>query len=115
MVEPTTAQINTLVSYFLKVYAKVDGGKPTDFNRFRDKWAFKDMLVDFSMDEAKGIIDYYLSTPRYTHPTKYLLYNYEALNNIMQDAAKDKVDLARLRAESKIRVELWRQQHEKNG
>lgn len=108
MAEPTTAQINTLVSYFLKLYAKVDGGKPSDFNRFRDKWAFKDMLQDYGMDGAKAIIDYYFETPRYTHPTKYLLYNYDALSNVMQEAAKDKVDLAKLRAESKIRTEEWR-------
>lgn len=113
MAEPTTAQINTLVSYFLKVYARVDGGKPADFNRFRDKWAFKDMIADFGMDRAKEIVDYYFETPRYIHSTKYLLYNYDALSNIMRDSEKDKVDLAKLRAESKIRVEQWRADHGK--
>ena len=108
MVAPSTAQVNTLVSFYLKRYAEVEGGIPSDFNRYRDKWAFKDMISDYGLTVSKDIVDYYFMTLRYGHPTKYFLYNYETLNNDMLDSAKDKIRLAELRAESKIRVNEWR-------
>lgn len=112
MAAPTTAQVNTLMALYLKRYAEVDGGVPNDFNRYRDKWAFKDMIVDFGMDGAKAVVEYYFTTTRYGHPSKYLVYNYEKLNKDMVESAEDKIRLADLRAETKIRVDEWRRRGE---
>jgi hypothetical protein len=108
----TNAQVHTLVTYFLSAFKDKYEAAPKDFNRFRDKWGFQGMIEDYGMDNAKLIIDYYFSTSRNYHPTKYLLFNYEKLNNAMLERKEDEKKRAQLRAESRRRVEEWRKQHE---
>lgn len=108
----TNAQVHTLVTYFLNAFKKKYDTAPRDFNRFRDKWGFQGMIEDYGMDNAKAIIDYYLSTARNYHPTNYLLFNYEKLNSAMLERAEDEKKRKQLRAESRRRVEEWRKQHE---
>lgn len=108
MPAPTTAQVNTLLTYFLKKYDSKYAAAPTDFNRFRDKWAFKDMIADFGMDHSKEIVDFYFSLPRYSHPVNYLVYNYEKLSRSMKDLKEDREERVRLRKESEARVEAFR-------
>ena len=108
MATPTKVQINALMTFFIKCYVGKYGAAPKDFNRNREKWGFSDMIVDLSVSRAQDVIQYYFETSRFSHPVRHLLYNYDKFSQDMQDAIEDKIKLAELRAESKIRVEQWR-------
>jgi hypothetical protein len=108
----TNQQVHSLVTYFLNAFKARYNAAPRDFNRFRDKWGFQAMIEDFGMDDAKRIIDFYFSTGRAYHPTNYLLFNYEKLNNAMLEREEDEANRAKLRAESRKRVEEWRKLNE---
>jgi hypothetical protein len=108
----TNQQVHALVSHYLKLYGAKYEGAPRDFNRYRDKWGFQGMIEDFGPARAKQIVDYYLSLSRPSHPTNYLLFNYDKLNNAMLEREEDDKRRAELRAESKKRVEEWRKLNE---
>jgi hypothetical protein len=108
----TNAQVHTLVTYFLNVFKTKYEAAPKDFNRYRDKWGFSGMIEDFGMDQSKKIIDYYFQTNRSYHPTNYLLFNYEKLNAAMLEREEDERNRAKLREESRRRVEEWRKLNE---
>jgi len=108
----TQAQVHALVTFFLKTFKDKYGENPRDFNRYRDKWGFQGMIEDFGAVRAKEIVSYYFETPKAHHPTNYLLFNYEKINNAMVEREEDEKKRAELRAESKKRVEEWRQQRE---
>ena len=107
----TNQQVHSLVTYFLKLYGQKYEEAPRDFNRYRDKWGFQSMIEDFGPARAKQIVEFYLSTSRPRHPVNYLLFNYEKLNTVMIEREKDEANRAKLMAESKKRVEEWRQAH----
>lgn len=96
------------MTYFVKVYKAKYGSNPKDINGYRDKWGFSELLDQFGPDRGKEIIDYYLTSRRPGHPTSYLIYNYEKLNNVMEDREKDAARRKAIMAESKTRVEEWR-------
>lgn len=110
----TNAQVQTLVSYYLKLYKAKYEAAPRDFNRYRDKWGFQGMLEDYGMDVSKQIIDFYFGTRRANHPTNYLLFNYEKLNSAMLEREEDELNRKKLREESRRRVEEWRQKNEQH-
>jgi hypothetical protein len=106
----TKQQGNAHVTLYLRHYKTKYGYEPLNFNRYRDLYGFMAMIDDLGYDRAKEVINYYFDTERYGHPVNYLLYNYDKLNRAMIDEAEDEIERAKLRAESKIRVEQWQQQ-----
>lgn len=108
----TQQQVHALISHYLKLYGEKYESAPRDFNRYRDKWGFQSMIEDFGAARARQIVDYYFSTARPTHPTNYLLFNYDKMNNAMLERDEDEKKRAQLRAESKRRVEEWRRLNE---
>lgn len=104
----TNAQVHSLVTYFLNAFKSKYDTAPKDFNRYRDKWGFQGMIEDYGMERSKAIIDYYFSTNKHYHPTNYLLFNYEKLNNAMLEREEDEANRKKLREESRKRVEEWR-------
>lgn len=109
----TNQQVHALISHYLKLYRAKYEADPRDFNRYRDKWGFQAMIEDFGAVRAKQIVEYYFETTKPRHPTNYLLFNYEQLNNAMLERAEDEKKRAELRAESKRRVEEWRRRNER--
>jgi hypothetical protein len=109
----TTAQINAMITKFLGNYERVYGQRPTDFNRFREKWGFRDMIEDLGYARAGEVIDYYFETRHIGHPATTLFYEYDKLDQIMRERVVDEENRARLRQESELRVKEWREKHGK--
>lgn len=107
----STAQVNTLITQYLSLYEDHYGQKPTGFNRYREKWGFTAMIEDLGFARAKEVVNYYFETRNIGHPVTKLLYEYDKLDKIMTDRAKDDELRARLRRESEERVKAWREQH----
>jgi hypothetical protein len=99
-------QANALVTQFIKNYTE-KYGKPPVVNRFKQKWAFLDMIEDLGYERAKEVVDYYFRTSKVLHPIEYLIYNYERLNNVMLEREQDKANLAKIAKETEKRVREW--------
>ena len=104
----TQQQVHALIGYYLKAYTAKYDKAPEFFNRHRERWGFESMATDLGIDGAKEIIDYYFQTHRYGHPSSYLTNNYDHLKRVMIEREKDLEKRKQLLAESKVRVEEWR-------
>jgi hypothetical protein len=101
-----TKQANGLVTQFIKNYTD-KYGKPPVLNRYKEKWAFQDMVSDLGYERAKTVVDYYFATNNLGHPVQYLMYNYERLNRVMLEREADRENITRLAAETEKRVREW--------
>lgn len=110
--DPLAKQANALVTLFVSLWTDKYKRKPTNVNRYRDKWGFQDMIGDLGYDRSREIMEYYFKTSRAGHPLQYLLYNYEKLDQILREIEEDEVNRAELRAATEKRVREWEQ---KNG
>jgi hypothetical protein len=62
------------------------------------------------MDQVRELIDYYFTTPPTNrHSLEWFFWNYDKLVKAMLDAKEDAAHRLRLKEESKIRAEQWRQ------
>lgn len=107
----SSTQVNALITQYLTLYQERYGRKPTDFNRYKEKWGFASMIEDLGNARAKEVVSYYFETNNIGHPVSKLLYNYEKLDEIMTERAADEELRARLRRESEARVKAWREKH----
>lgn len=103
----TARDCHILVTYFMQQYASKYGHRP-NINRNKARWNFDGMLYDLDIPETKALIDYYLEADRSSHSIDWFFNNYEALIERKRDTEQDELDRARLRAESKQRVEAWK-------
>jgi len=108
---PSTAQVNALITSYLKLYSDRYGNRPDGFNRFREKWGFQAMIEDLGYERAKEVVAYYFETRNIGHPVTELLYDYDRLDVLMRERAKDEEQRRILREKSKTRVEEWRKQN----
>lgn len=95
----------TLLSYYSTKY-KARYNKQPNINKYKEKWAAADILDDFSLDEAKNIIDYYFTLSKDGHPLNWLFNNFDKLKQTMNDNAEDK----RLRAERRKQLAKMREE-----
>lgn len=101
-----TKQANGLITQFIKNYTDKYGKAPV-LNRYKEKWAFQDMVSDLGYERAKLVVDYYFRTSKLGHPIQYLLYNYERLNRVMLEREEDNAKLKEIAQATKKRVEEW--------
>lgn len=101
---------NELLALYVSLYTDKYGSAPS-MNRYKYKWGFKAMYEDLGPKPAREVIEYYFKTTRPGHPLEHLLYNYEKLNQIVKDIAKDEVDRAEWRKKTEQRVKEWEQNH----
>jgi len=98
---------HALITYFSSRY-QTTHGRPPLINRYKEKWAFLDMLADLGYDQSKAVIDFYLDQALVDHPLLHLFRNYEHLARVLREMEEDALRRAELREETKARVEEWR-------
>lgn len=104
----TAAECHALTSYFKKQY-KAKYGKEPVLNRNIAKVQFGNMLMDYSSEELRKLIDFYLSTHSgNNHKINDLFYGYDKMVEAMRQHDEDAVMQERLRDETRRRVEEWR-------
>lgn len=115
MTGASVKQAHTLVSYFIKRYKEKYGVDPK-VNRYKSRWGFESMLYDMTVDEAKGVIDYYFQTISPSgHTLEWFLYNYEELADAKAMTEEDVAALALIREQTRKRTEEWRKKHSGNN
>lgn len=104
-----------MTTYYLGAYHDKYKRSPI-VNRHKARWGFDSVLMDMSKSEAKELIDYYLSCSSTNgHSLEWFFYNYERLIEKRADYEKDQVERARLREESRRRVEEFNNRDNTSG
>lgn len=103
-------QSNGVIDRYVKLYTAKYGSAPR-LNRYKEQWAFTDMVKDLGYVRSLEVVEYYFQTPRVGHPVSHLLFNYDRYDRLMTEKAEDEVKRAELRELTRQRVE----ELEKNG
>jgi hypothetical protein len=93
----------TVMDYFSTVYEDRHGSKPL-INRNTAKWAARDVVESFGLDECKDAIDWYFRVKEGSHDWGWYANNVEKL--IAARKAKEEDDIARRVAREKARAWL---------
>lgn len=65
-------------------------------NKYREKWAMQDVIDSVGLDRAKEIMSYYFKTSKTGHPLNFFYMNFDRLESMMDQIAKDKENRERL-------------------
>lgn len=101
-----TKQVNALMTKYVSDY-KAKHKREPQFNRYRQKWGFQDMLADIGYEKSQEVIDYFFSLRRPEHGVQALLNNYDRYAKVLEDLARDREERHRLREETAQRVREW--------
>jgi hypothetical protein len=96
MAKPTTALLHSLTTYYKQVHEKVVGSSPS-LNRNTAKWGWEAMLMDYSVEQVKELVDYYIEHFAERPTLQWFLNNYEKVDDAMREYLhrKDVVDAQR--------------------
>jgi hypothetical protein len=104
-------QANKLLSQYSLLYRERYGSVPK-MNRFKEKYAMKDVVESVGFDRATELMSYYFKTARTSHPLDWFKYNFDKLDTIMEELADDEAKKQKMREETARRVEEWKEKNE---
>lgn len=93
-----------LISLYETLYFERYNKKPR-LNKFREKWAMQDVIDSVGYDRAKELLEYYFKTSKNGHPLSFFFFNFDKMDQVESDIAKDKANRAMLREKTKKLVE----------
>jgi hypothetical protein len=93
-----------LIGLYQSLY-KERYGKMPQLNKFREKWAMQDVIDSVGFDRAKQLLIYYFSLTKGGHPLQFFYYNFDRMNNSIEDVELDKERRRLLLEETKKMVE----------
>ena len=106
----TPAQCNSLTTYYLKSY-EGKYNRVTTVNRNTARWSWANILEDMSVAEVKDLIDYYMKTEgSHRHNLPWFFNHYDELQKNKEAQEADDEFREKLRQETLLRTEAWRQQ-----
>jgi len=106
-------QAYALISLYVKCYEQKYGVKP-GLNRYKEKWAFQDVVDDLGYERARETVEFYFTTGRVGHPLNYFLYNYEKLDELEKELKEDEANRLALREQTRLKVQEWEAAHGNN-
>lgn len=113
MLANTSAEQNKLVDYYVGRYIDKFGKRPK-FNRNKGTWTFKVMLYDYEEKDIIALLDYYIDKyPHSTHDLDWFGYNYDSLEEHMDDYKEAVAEIIELRTKSEARAKAWRNRIER--
>jgi hypothetical protein len=99
----STPKLSTdLMSYYAKSYENKNGVKPR-LNRNTAKWAARDIIDSFGMDECLSAIDWYFNVKPSNHDWTWYANNVEKLLEARDDYTED----IKLRKERLLKAKEW--------
>lgn len=93
-----------LLGIYEKLYFEKHGKKPR-VNKYRDKWAMKDVIDTVGYYRALDLINYYFNINRPDHPLLFFLNNFDKMDQVSKELEKDKAKRKALREATKRLVE----------
>lgn len=107
-------QVNALMDRFLKGY-EAKWKTPAQFNRFKFKWGFQDMLSDLGYEMSQEVIDHFLSLKIANHSAQTLLYNYDRYAKVLQERERDREERHALRKKTEQAVREMEEHGNRRG
>lgn len=104
-------QANKLLSQFGLLYRERYGSVPK-MNRFKEKYAMKDVVESVGFERATELMSYYFKTARHSHTLDWFKYNFDKLDSILEELAEDEVKKQHMRDETARRVKEWKEKNE---
>jgi hypothetical protein len=96
-------QAQALITAYITSFEKYYGFKPS-MNRYRVKWGMLDVIDSVGYDRAKELVEYYF-TCEADHTPENFMGQFDRLEAIMVQSRQDAARRARLREETRKRVE----------
>lgn len=93
-----------LIGLYESLYNEKYGKKPR-INKFREKWAMKDVIDSVGYERAKDLLIYYFKTNKQGHPLNFFFYNFDRIDQLKVEIEKDKINRIALREATKKMVE----------
>ena len=93
-----------LISLYESLYIDRYNKKPR-INKFREKWAMKDVIDSVGFDRAKELLVYYFKTSKSGHPLGFFFYNFDKIDYLKMEIEKDIKNRRTLREATKKLVE----------
>jgi hypothetical protein len=98
-------QAQALLSLFIKKYTERYGFEPS-INRYRLKWGAVDFVDSVGYTRAKEIVEYYMTLDS-KHSFEALLATFDKVGAAMDERHEDNARRAKLREETRRRVEEY--------
>ena len=93
-----------LISLYLALYKSKYNKQPT-INRYREKWAMKDVIDTVGFDRSKELLEYYFKCGKPGHPLPWFYNNFDKLDNTLSKVVADNERRSMLRSQTKTMVE----------
>lgn len=77
-----------LIGLYEKLYFEKYGKKPK-INKFREKWAMRDVIESVGFDRTKELLVYYFKTSKSGHPLNFFFFNFDRLDQLNIEMQKD--------------------------
>lgn len=94
----------SLLAVYDKLYIEKYGNKPV-YNKYREKWGMQDVIDSVGYDRAKDLISYYFKVTKPKHPLAWFFYNFDKLDDMLNQAELDKIKREKIREQTKRMVE----------
>lgn len=102
-----------LLSLYDRLYLEKYGKKPK-YNKYREKWAMQDVIDSIGEERAKEILQYYFRVTKANHPLQWFFYNFDKLDDMLQQIENDKIRRENLRQQTKRMVEEYEHRSSSN-
>jgi hypothetical protein len=93
-----------LLSMYQNMYQEKYGKMPF-LNKYREKWAMQDVIDSVGYARAKELLEYYFTTGKYGHPIQFFFFNFDKIDIMQTEVAKDKKNRKALQEATKRLVE----------
>lgn len=98
-------QAQALISQYIGLCRDKYGKEPV-VNRFKEKWAFQDVIDSLGYDRAVEVLNFYFATEsRDRHGLQTFLYNFDKLHESLEARDADRAKRAILLEETRKRME----------
>ena len=104
MAKEDAQQAYALVSLYISLY-KSKYSKVPMVNRYREKWAFQDVIDTVGFPRSRELLEYYFKCNKIGHPLNWFLYNFDRLDDALVKSEKDTERRKILRQNTKAMVE----------
>lgn len=95
---------HTLLGIYDNLYLEKYGNKPK-YNKYREKWAMQDVMDSVGFDRAKVLLQYYFNVTKPRHPLQWFFYNFDKLDDMLEQKEQDALKREKLREQTKRMVE----------
>lgn len=104
MAKEDDKQAYALVSLYIGLYKNKYNKQPF-VNRYREKWAMKDVIETVGFDRSKELLEYYFKCNKPGHPLNWFLYNFDKLDITLVNTLADEKRREAIRQRTKLLVE----------